>query len=403
MIDITLRKGMSRTEVNDIIINYIELVSDIYAGNNVSHIWKCKCGEIIKNRRWSDIIKRNNVKCDSCIRREKYKDKVESTGEYKYIKTFKTGEVLPNDKIAKVPHIQVEHIYCGNVYVVQAGQFINKGKRCGKCCQKYENSFAYHIEVELGLKLEDVWDFEKNTVNPYHIWKSSSKQIWIKCKNDETNELNRLMKKSYHTSSLVTCNNFIGSSKCSYCNSNKVHPYDSFGYHNFDKVLSWHPDNKISPFRVSVYSGKSYKFICENCNHIWESMLSNIAKGKWCPICSKSKGEKKISLHLNYLNIKYIHDEPYFKDLLSDKGNPLRPDFILPEHKIWIEYDGEFHYKDINKNETYKLQLINDKRKNEYAKKHGWKLIRIPYWEFDNIEKILEKEITYYTRINFND
>ena len=34
-----------------------------------------------------------------------------------------------------------------------------------------------------------------------------------------------------------------------------------------------------------------------------------------------------------------------------------------------------------------------NKRKDEYAKKHGWKLIRIPYWEFDNIENILEKEI----------
>ena len=37
--------------------------------------------------------------------------------------------------------------------------------------------------------------------------------------------------------------------------------------------------------------------------------------------------------------------------------------------------------------------VINDKIKNKYAKKHSWKLIRIPYWEFDNIETILNKEL----------
>ena len=41
--------------------------------------------------------------------------------------------------------------------------------------------------------------------------------------------------------------------------------------------------------------------------------------------------------------------------------------------------------------DEYKTLKIHDKRKDEYAKKHGWKLIRIPYWEFDNIENILEK------------
>ena len=89
----------------------------------------------------------------------------------------------------------------------------------------------------------------------------------------------------------------------------------------------------------------------------------------------------------------YVCDKPYFDDLIGIGGGVLRPDFILPKEKIWIEYDGEFHYKDIYKDGYHEKQLINDKRKNKYAKINGWNLIRIPYIEFDNIENILEKEL----------
>ena len=69
--------------------------------------------------------------------------------------------------------------------------------------------------------------------------------------------------------------------------------------------------------------------------------------------------------------------------------------------KIWIEYDGEKHFRVVdfsNKNEElakkqFKIIQENDRLKNEYAKKHNWKIIRIPYWDFDRIEEILDKEL----------
>lgn len=89
--------------------------------------------------------------------------------------------------------------------------------------------------------------------------------------------------------------------------------------------------------------------------------------------------------------VSFIKDKEYFKELKSKKGKPLRPDFILPDHKIWIEYDGEFHYKDIMG--ELKKQQYHDKLKDEYAKKNGWEMIRIPYWDFDKIEEILKIKI----------
>ena len=36
---------------------------------------------------------------------------------------------------------------------------------------------------------------------------------------------------------------------------------------------------------------------------------------------------------------------------------------------------------------------MNDSIKREYAKKHNIELLEIPYWDFDNIEQILESRL----------
>ena len=479
--NIKLKKGMTKEEVNELISEWITLEDEKYISPKFEHNWKCKCGNIIKNRRWENIYYNTSTyTCDSCKHNkveQRYRYEVEKDGDYEYIRSYRKGETLPDGRMVKsAAYIQIRHKYCGNIYETASTTFINKKKRCGKCCQKYENSFAYHIEVELGEPLEKYWDFEKNTVNPYHISKTgklkvwikcqnvdyhesyettrssfirgrgcpycaSSKihpkdsfaqyhidntdsdfldkywdwdknnelginpweiaprsnkyKVWIKCQNEDINELNGLKKKDYHGSYEVNCSKFTDKTRCPNCYNQKISVYDSFGYHHFDKVLSWHPDNEISPFRVSPRSGVKYKFICKKCEDFFETSLDSVVSspGMRCPKCRMSKGEGRIDDWLIKEGIIYVHDEPYFKDLISSLGNPLRPDFILPKHKIWIEYDGEFHFEDIYKNGSINLLKYRDKLKDEYAKKHGWKMIRIPYWDFDNIEKILEREI----------
>jgi hypothetical protein len=411
--------------------------------------------------------------------KERHKYEVEKDGEYEYIRSYFKDDILPNGKvITSQPYISIKHKYCGNIYEVSALGFINNNKRCGKCCQKYENSFAHHIEITLGELLEKHWDFEKNTVNPYFInkhmnyknKKGENKKVWIKCQ-----------ERSYHGSYEISCDNFINGYRCSYCkpsrvskvhpkdsfaqyhidntdkdflekywdyeknvldpfamspnNGNKVwikcqekeyhnsyeiycyrftygvrcpychpsgknakiHPLDSFGYYNFDKVQSWHPDNNMSPFKVTPNSNLKYKFICEKCGNVFNKSLNSITQeNSWCTICSMSTGEKEIAKWLRYYGIEFVYDEPYFKDLLSDKGNPLRPDFLIEDKKVWIEYDGEFHYKKMYDDDYYEDLKIHDMRKNNYAKNNGWKLIRIPYWEFDKIEEILKDVICKY-------
>ena len=81
------------------------------------------------------------------------------------------------------------------------------------------------------------------------------------------------------------------------------------------------------------------------------------------------------------------------------KGN-LSYDFYLPKYNLLIEYQGEFHdgsagkYSRIN----IKKQQEHDRRKKQYAKDNNIKLLEIWYWDYDNIEKILEKIINGYSR-----
>ena len=463
--DIKLIKGMNREEVNDLIGKWLTLEDDVYLGAKYKHRWKCKCGNLFK-RQWCDIKSDARVYC-GCIEynktEQRYKHEVEKTGEYEYIRSYRKGETLPNGKITRQPYIQIKHKYCGNVYEVNVSGFINHKKRCGKCCQKYENSFAYHIEVELGESLDKYWDFDKNIVNPYHISKGSDVKVWIKCietnyhgsyksrcadftkgrrcpycvnhkihprdsfaqyhiDNTDKDFLTKYwsdkntidpwsiapssVKKvwikcqehDYHDEYEVSCVNFTTGDRCSYCGNHKTHIFDSFGYKHFDKVLSWHPDNKISPFRVSPNSNKKYKFVCSDCDYVWLAQLTNISSGRWCPQCNSSKGEKRINSWLRLNNIEFIPQKT-FDGLLGLGGGNLSYDFYLPEYNLLIEYQGEFHdgtvtgsYRNLY---DFDRQKEHDKRKREYAKENGIDLLEIWYYDFDSIEEILNIKFLY--------
>lgn len=99
--------------------------------------------------------------------------------------------------------------------------------------------------------------------------------------------------------------------------------------------------------------------------------------------CIKSVGEVKLADTLRNNNIEFIR-EYTFNDLTGKDHHLYRFDFFLPQHNRLIEFDGEQHYRDTRWSDLQDTQY-RDLRKNEYALAHNIDLVRIPYWERDNI------------------
>lgn len=114
-------------------------------------------------------------------------------------------------------------------------------------------------------------------------------------------------------------------------------------------------------------------------------------QGKGCPKCTESNGEKRIRSFLDFNGIDYISQMKYddCKDI-----KPLPFDFYIPSENLLIEYDGIQHFKAIGYfggQSRYLTQIKHDILKNEYVDNNGIKLLRIPHWDFSNIEEILKK------------
>lgn len=115
--------------------------------------------------------------------------------------------------------------------------------------------------------------------------------------------------------------------------------------------------------------------------------------GDGCPSCNESKGESEIHRILEIKCINYIRQKT-FKDCKNI--NLLKFDFYIPDYNTCIEYDGEQHFK-INEyfggEESFNKCKINDHIKNNYCTKNNIKLIRIPYYDFNKIEIIINNLI----------
>ena len=102
-----------------------------------------------------------------------------------------------------------------------------------------------------------------------------------------------------------------------------------------------------------------------------------------CGCAHKSSGEIYIMNILDDNNINYIEQYKFI-----DMPHKSFDFAIIENNKIirLIEFDGEQHYKEVPTWRTT-LEIIQkrDKEKNEYALSHNIPLVRIPYWERDNM------------------
>lgn len=168
-----------------------------------------------------------------------------------------------------------------------------------------------------------------------------------------------------------------------------------------DKLRKDLTGKRFGKLTVLKYSGKSNScqnaiWICQcDCGNICEVDGNNLTSNHTlsCSCINFSIGAQYISNILKENKISY-QAEYSCKDLyFLSKEHPARFDFALLDenNNIFrlIEYDGIQHYKETLKQWKSRVSLTEqqrrDKEKNDWAKQHNIPLVRIPYWERDNI------------------
>lgn len=149
-------------------------------------------------------------------------------------------------------------------------------------------------------------------------------------------------------------------------------------------------------YTVIRYKKRSDKIMIRHkCGFIFEkATFYTLQNMRGCPQCFKaiSKGEQEVSKNL--LKMKVPFEAQYTFSDLRGARYPLRFDFAVKhEDKVFlIEFDGEGHYQSkesFGGEEGYQTTLKHDTLKNEYCQKHEIPLLRIPYWDFKHIKKLI--------------
>lgn len=358
-----------------------KLLSSEYSRSDSKLKIQCRCGKIYETTftKFSSKSKPYNC-CNGCAKENRDKERIDNIINFVDVSSNSGCQVL-NTHHSKGRSLGLRLLCrCGNIFDTNYNRFKNQNDRTCRECNRLEEQQLYLKNFK-----EKVYDLEQDryvVVGNFINAKTKVEILHTECNN------------TY----FVVPSNFLNGNRCPYCNKARPKTDESFKAEVYSIV-----GNEYTV--VSKYTTMKDKIdiihnLCGNMFNMSASAFLN--NGQRCPICSESKGEQSIRKYLSEKNINF-EKEFSFDDLLSDKGNPLRYDFaILSNNNVvaLIEYDGEFHFEKQYKNDGFEKLQIHDQRKNHYCKDNNIPLLRIPYWEFDNIEQILDVWLNKYELIH---
>lgn len=313
-------------------------------------------------------------------RSEKIRLKKESQFQEK-ISTNYTDFSIQSSYIKSSLKVKIKHEICGSVFERKPDYIYMNGLTCPECYKnspsrlrksptKFKKEFENVYGKSLILNSDYTHGEEKISVKCLqgHVWLSSPLYL-LKgkgCPNCNKDKFVSPLKKSHEQ--------FVCEMKNKYGDEYEIlGDYDLFN----KKVLTRH----------------------NPCGHEWKPIASNLYSNGSCPKCHQSKGEKEIRKYLLDNSLEF-ENEYAFDDCRGEKYS-LRFDFcIFKDRNVWflIEYDGEFHFKEnkIYKNESVRKQKFRELKnrdfiKTEYCENKKIPLLRIPYWDKENITDIIRK------------
>lgn len=264
---------------------------------------------------------------------------------------------------------------------------IHGGHGCGICDGKQTGKKHSFADIHPELLIE--WS-NKNNISPYGIVSGYRKEkiIWLcsVCQYEWKDFIKQRLK----------------SKGCPVCSGEILSDKNRFSLVYPEIASEWHPtkNGDLTPDDFTYGSGKVVWWLCENLHEYKTPINRRTNMKSGCPKCKTSKGEKRIKHVLTSANLVDEQDfisQYRFGDCKNTFSLPF--DFYLPNYNVAIEYHGEQHYRVREKNdlfggkEGFRKRKINDQIKENYCKDNNINLLIIPYWEFDNIEQILQETL----------
>lgn len=159
------------------------------------------------------------------------------------------------------------------------------------------------------------------------------------------------------------------------------------------QVLQEHyPTHHYEIIEYSTFHNEC-KIKCQDCQFLYIGKFDSFLQSRGCPRCYRkiSKGEMKIQAWLEKNKIKFVQQ----KSLDAEKETKrYKFDFFLPDRNLAIEYNGEQHYTEKRgRFDPLEVTQLRDKQKQDYCLRQGIELFIIPYWDYNDIEQILNLKL----------
>ncbi|MBZ9622937.1 hypothetical protein G9F71_008725 [Clostridium sp. FP2] len=323
--------------------------------------WSPEANEVVSKREFHICEDRGgkNRKTTDEFKQEVY----ELVGEEYLVMSEYTGV---NKKIL----IKHNTINCKHEFKTTPGSFLNKESRCPKC-------FGYTCSRTTDDLKKEIFDIVGNEYEVLGEYTKADNPILMKhslCGNEYS----------------VRTISFLRGDRCPKCQ-----------HRSYAKTTE---EFKEEVFKLA---GNEYKVLGEYVRNSEKIKLrhnspkckspdflmtpSSFIAGQRCPKCKASKGEKRVREFLKERH--FIFKEQYrIKDCKNIR--PLPFDFAVFDKdesiNCLIEYQGKQHYKgwDSGRESLENIQF-RDNIKAKYCEDNHIKLLLIPYWEFENVDKIL--------------
>lgn len=372
---------MAKRKTHDEFINELSLLNPQYIvlGDYINTNTKIACKCNICGNEWNpyprDLLK--GMGCPVC-RNKQSGDKRRKTNEQFLLElSYITNTIIPIESYkGALEKILVECTECGNKWYVEPHSLL-QGKGCNVCSSI--NGGIKQRKTHSQFVSEMYEKYPNIIINSQYI--TMHHNINFTCLN------------CHNTFDRIAADIFYNGG-CPICNINNLPQRQPKTLDQFLNDLYKVNSNIIYLDGYTKASAKLH-VKCKICGHDWWAMGTSLTSGFGCPVCNMSHGERKIGTYLNDNNIYYISQKT-FDGLIGVGGGNLSYDFYLPHYNLLIEYQGEFHDGTVKMQTDIDLlrQQEHDKRKRQYAQEHNIQLLEIWYYEFDDIENILNNYLT---------